>query len=241
MKTIDIYNYAENYIKNAGSYLIKYSGTFYGSKTIAGKEYRVAESISGKTKKHNCVYYSVLDVTKNLGSNFGGNVYVRSIMPDSALVLNQINTREKVFNESWTETLTNDFDLFLNRKGGKPYIKVNTNTHTSISHTGSKDGYELSIKLKPNDALAEYNKSIRAIFKIFIDDFSYNVRELELTATIDKYGRPKSFVYTLICNVSVEYKGIDVDIEGAKLTFTEDFSHFNGVNIIENEFVKSIG
>lgn len=237
----DAYAYGDAYLKTLQSYSITYNGSFYGSKSVAGIDFNINEALSGKQKYKDVVYYTYLNVVKN--SNFGGNVYLRTVMPGFDIVLSQMNKSEKRFNaDVWEEGKVSDFALFLNRKAGKPYIKINRDTISSVksfAYNGTDWNYK--VELDPTTALAEYNPAIRSMFAMFIDNFSYRFEKVTVTGSVNKYGQPKTINYEIVCDVDVKYKQYDISINNAVLRFSETFSEFNKVTVIEDAFTGPVG
>jgi hypothetical protein len=163
-------------------------------------------------------------------------------MPGANIVLSQMNKREKVFGDAWDESTVDKFALFLNRKAGKPYIKVDQSTVTnqiSFSHDGNK--WDYTLELDPDKALADYKPSINSMFNIFIDNYTYTIKSVKVTGSITaRGGQPIKNKYEIVCGVTVTYKGIKINISNAMLTFTENFSKYNKVTQVVDEYVNPI-
>lgn len=239
------YDYGERYLEKALAYEIKYSGSFSANYSLAGISVKIDESLTGRTKKLDTVNYTYLDIKKNSNSDLGGNMFVRYFDIDRREMWNQMNKKAKAFPDGdWTVTPMNDYALFLNRKRGKSYIKVDGSTirneYGGIKFNGTNWVY--TVDVDPTAALVNYKPSIDSMFKIFIDDFRYNFTKLTVCGTYTKYGQPLEIDYTVYCNLTVTYKGKEFDIKGAKLNFTETFSNYNKTNmVLEDEFTGKVG
>ncbi len=232
------YNSAENYLKNCPSYQVDYKGYFSGNKSLVGININISEILTGKMKKFETYYYSLMSVEKN--GSIGGNIYVRAITMDNSII-NQVVYNEKKFDDKWTTCNVEDFNLFLNRKQNISYIKVDPSTiinSTGFTFSNKTKTYSYSLNVNATKAFEPYKNAINGIFSLFLSEYSYTFKSLLVNGQVDMYGRPVSLSFAAKCDVNVNWNGMNFVVEDAQFGFTETFSQFEKVTGIEGEFTQ---